>query len=64
MTNKNRFADLMGATGDDEQAVKKPAKKPVSKKASVGKSADSNYDKVTLYIRSDIAHALRIGCHL
>jgi len=27
---------------------------------SIGKSANSDYDKVSVYIRSDIAHALRV----
>jgi len=90
MSNKNRFADLMGAAGGDEEQVKpseqldgqtskKSSKRltekdgkdtPYRKKykqgvlrgqlLSKGKSSSSDYDKVTVYIHSDIAHALRV----
>ena len=82
MANKNRFADLMGATGEgsepikpseqvDRQTTKKASGEPTYQKkyrqsvargkdTSVGKSADPNYDKVTVYIHSDIAYALRV----
>ncbi len=51
---KKRRVDEATSNKEYEQSVKR------GHDASIGKSADPNYDKVTVYIRSDIAHALRV----
>lgn len=49
-----------GSDGDAPYRKKYGQRVKRGTEQSIGKSANPDYDKVTVYIRSDIAHALRV----